>query len=1135
MKWQDFYFNWLEKIGFYDWFNATLVGYKTPSPVGGRSNIGTVGFGGTGEPSIQDVPYIPTYSHPAQSLIESQLADSGPLANFNAAFRGRSRNYVGLFPRQVNEQLESEAFQSPQKNTLRYWGYQPHGKTFTPPSNFYRGYSYYSNAMKQKKELRGPRGDVLIRGSKKSWFTDKKNRTYPSVRMIQTVPMLGIRHPDYSHYGDVGNLMEIAWGRMNGLSYSYNEAGVVTRDEGMAGEFLDTLEQELLAANILTDLATSESTNYNLSRGQYLPPRSNNLNPPDIEEYITFRTLQEGVVGDQNIRNATEITNFMQQKYADNKGVILRNKKFREIDYLNDKVRHDTRQQINNLLLSIDNEMSVTTAEVILQILANPMLGVNSQGDIVRGPIQEIIDEFIFDLIPRDTVIKLQELLLMHGPQIIPTMSGGNWLPSQQNQRMSNQTGLGIGSFYFGIPMNKLQFCYPSQVSGGQSERFQWLWNDQLNIFNFKANDFPALMRGSTGYEELFANQNTAGVALEVMGMWQNIQVVDESLMPLIESLINFLPTIESSNYQLPQFGNLKWLYSLPTWVNPNYAVAIANSEIQNATSVDWQPKDIGFRINGRDTYLYEVKLRDWADKFLNEEPDMSNQKYWNISMLFNQPITKKARGATERQIEGVHQIILDLSPTKSRGGSSIGPVNQYIKNNLGMVECNATEEHYRGVFQPDEDLVSITYEFFGDVVEWPLNLVYPTNSVSGSPEGEMQSYLTPMDNDSDWWNQFLDGEEGILSMQVSNQNPNGQPDFEGWFIGWDFGYMDSIIQKAKVMGRGWAENLTLEGFCKKVYPSETVKAHFYPKQEAPALLEGETSNEITNYAQYGGRIFPLTQTPFTNVGSSLLTAKAQIAASSPEKLVFLPFEVRHPQSAQDSTRVRLNRPNELGGLNHIRQEETNRLLASLSNPCLVYTSPEDWLNYIENDEGYYPTLQPASFRNRIGPASFNSNSFRNNRLSAIIEAGAIEPLPRVDKTWNNVTYMFQENGGVVAIPKFSPVVKSWDANQFEEASNATGYNQVYMGFTGNFISLSHESRGEAYEPNFRSVAKCIINEQMPADILEVEEMPQSFVGRDIDYTMPSGNFWRRGKIFLINWVSILTPTILGILTPTEE
>jgi len=72
--------------------------------------------------------------------------------------------------------------------------------------------------------------DVLIRDSKKSWFTDKKNRTYPSLRKNQSIPMVGIRQPAYSHYGDVGNLMKIAWGSMKGLSYRYNDENAATEE-----------------------------------------------------------------------------------------------------------------------------------------------------------------------------------------------------------------------------------------------------------------------------------------------------------------------------------------------------------------------------------------------------------------------------------------------------------------------------------------------------------------------------------------------------------------------------------------------------------------------------------------------------------------------------------------------------------------------------------------------------------------------------------------------------------------------------------------------------------------------------------------------------------------------------------------
>ena len=87
MKWQDFYFEWLVKIGFYDWFNATMVEYKTPYPVGSRQNIGTVGFGGEGEPSIQDVPNVPTYQHPAQAKIDSDLDNTLPLNGLNSTTR----------------------------------------------------------------------------------------------------------------------------------------------------------------------------------------------------------------------------------------------------------------------------------------------------------------------------------------------------------------------------------------------------------------------------------------------------------------------------------------------------------------------------------------------------------------------------------------------------------------------------------------------------------------------------------------------------------------------------------------------------------------------------------------------------------------------------------------------------------------------------------------------------------------------------------------------------------------------------------------------------------------------------------------------------------------------------------------
>ena len=89
------------------------------------------------------------------------------------------------------------------------------------------------------------------------------------------------------------------------------------------------------------------------------------------------------------------------------------------------------------------------------------------------------------------------------------------------------------------------------------------------------------------------------------------------------------------------------------------------------------------------------------------------------------------------------------------------------------MVNCNASEQQWIGQLNSNEDLISITYDFFSDVVEWPYHLELPGWRQQNSPNevglGEMQSYLTPMDNDTDWWNLFLDNDTGILSMDTTS------------------------------------------------------------------------------------------------------------------------------------------------------------------------------------------------------------------------------------------------------------------------------------------------------------------------------------------------------------------------------
>jgi len=75
---------------------------------------------------------------------------------------------------------------------------------------------------------------------------------------------------------------------------------------------------------------------------------------------------------------------------------------------------------------------------------------------------------------------------------------------------------------------------------------------------------------------------------------------------------------------------------------------------------------------------------------------------------------------------------------------------------------------------------------------------------------------------------------------------------------------------------------------------------------------------------------------------------------------------------------------------------------------------------------------------------------------------------------------------------------------------------------------------GNDYAPLFQDAPKVFI-QNLPPDSLEVEVMPETLVGRSVEYSMPSGNPWRRGKIFLINWVSILSRKVMQMLQPPEE
>jgi len=541
----------------------------------------------------------------------------------------------------------------------------------------------------------------------------------------------------------------------------------------------------------LNDLVRSAGNDENflqqLSRNNYQPSRhvGNALNFARTSQTLTESgTPFQDTLSAREAAIIEEVNNFVMRAYADNKGVLARKKSFRERKYIGDRIKYEARQQITALLLEIDPNMSVPTAEIILQILGNPSFGLNYDGELVKTPMQTIIDNFLNEMIPLETQTRIQGLLAMSDRNNHPLYIGTTGAVERTK----------IGSFYLHFPMNKLMF---STDIGGRPHKALWEWNGQTQVCGIS---LAESLSSTNGMEIFFSNQRTLEVTREMLEYWTQYEIVDESLMPLVEGLMEFLTTIEETSLPLQHFGNPAWLYSLPAWTNPNYNIAIANSETAKAQTFDWQPKDIGFRINGQDKYLYEIKLSEWAEHYKIREPEPSQQRYWDIKLMFNQPVTKKRRGADEVLWSETHQIILDLGPDTTKHeirGESSPTERPIIDNNLGMVECNATPAMLDGSLS-DGDYPSIIYEFWDEVVSWPFDAewVKVDNATSTGPKGigNLHSYLTPMDDDREWWNSFLDPNLGILRMSGSRNSlcSDNYQVFDGWQIAWDFGIMDS-------------------------------------------------------------------------------------------------------------------------------------------------------------------------------------------------------------------------------------------------------------------------------------------------------------------------------------------------------
>jgi len=1233
MKWQDFYFGWLEKIGYYDWFNALLVENKKPSPVDARNNIGTVRFGGEFTPtypSVKNVPNNPIVQHPAQAVITGDLRNSDPLfpSPIVTDYDRYYRNTVQPFANPAMEAIGN--LPQGQKNTLRYWGVQPNGQTFAASANFYRGFAYYTNAMKQKKELRGRDDSVLVQGSKKQWFSDKNGGTYPSLKMITSAPMVANFHPVYEHYADVGKIMELQWGDMRGLQYaigeSGSETGLTAERNAIINNYIVGTTSSRESGNIIKDNMLSGQNNglYAIMPVLMAPGYEGDPNAPVTSDDYT--PDHSALLTDQEKTDICEINAYALSLFAENKGLMVRSKRFQEIAYIKDKVTFEVRKKINDILLSIDSDMTVPTAEVILQILTHATVGVGFDGTPRIPPLQALINNELLPLcgISLEVQKRLKRLIQMMGPV------------TDENQNYNNSTQLtqpqvSCGSYYYDFEMDKSQFSTIVDNYGARG----WSWNSStptickprnLNFYDI----YPdSISKASLGSEKLFSNQQTGAseIGLWILRWWADIEVVGESLMPLIEGLISQMEmiitedpsgsTLSIGNQQtLKSFTNLEWLYSIPTWTNTNYAIAVADSEMSHADSLDWQPKDISFRINSRDQYMYEIKLSDWIKDYKTFEPVTTNQKYWQIENLFVQPITTKVRGESERTLEGLHQIMLSKNTIEHNAtarmptnGESMIPTN-YAPNNIGIIECEAIRSVYDGVLTID-NYPKLVYEFWSEYKEWPTQkiplIATPLQQEGdGRGLGKVHTYLTPMDNNVEWWIQFLDNESGVLSMMAARESSltvgaTGitRTTLEiGWNIGWNWVYMDSVIQYAKMMNAPWAQGLTLEEYANRVYPSDTVVADFYPKIELTDIeykfptnlsewdikngvnpneidmeeITGDDSEDIpyntvaesqllqNKYILTTGGILDEFKVAVNTTNATSMRARrrnynnrAAPPSSIKNKLhmvknggisnPFLPFSVRGNKDFRLEG-LRLHRTNQIGPWTFNPTPEALEAISKINKPKdgseaidaeLLTSGPLalKWENYIANADGYVPLCAPNYMPKGIGIRATFIASAEFSVNGGVIPFAMYENTNRDTGTGSRLSFILMENrqGNLVAMPKYEPY---WsDPVAWQTAVGGVYATRSILLFGFGQDSAEALSRGEEYEPTYDDAPKIFISD-LPHDILEVEAIPESYIGRNINYTIAGGNPWRRGKIPIINWCAILSKAILRMVTPPE-
>jgi len=1065
MKWQDFYFNWLQQIGFYQWFNATLNGNKNDIAVGSASNIGSVGF-----QKNDAEPNVPEYQHPAQELIETALQNTDVLPAQNNGPLRRMRNRGQSYTNNAMAYLRGSEFGEGQKNTLRYWGVQPQGVGFDSQSNVYRGYSYYTEAMKQKVVLRTQRGGVIKKD--KDWLVDKDGRTYPTTRRPSNAQMVTVQHPDYQKWADVGNVMQINWGAMNGFN-------AITYDP--------TRDYE-------PTVVFNESGT------------------------LTYSGTQDDA-GDWTITNSDEYDATLVQYIKSGEDIHIRTKAFDETYYAHDKVMYDATKQIAEILIREKPNITVATAEVIQYILSPQYLtnwfGYESTNGNFTLPFTETFVE-------KMATFPLSQQAILEIIQLNSLIDDGS----------TDVRG------FLNFPMSPLLFTLPvmqqnseaSQVTmGGRTFTIQQGPTQKMT---------PALRRNSwnnpvAGGLQSFMGQMYEENCVLLREMWESFELCDEELLTWLTS------HFDSPSWRGEYAEKYEPLFCLPSWANPNYAAAIGRQVTNDETnwqapnnSLDWLPRDIAFVVNeNMPRYLYEIPLSEWMQNYGGEGPQTQDLKYWEIDSTFLHINSKKQRGRTDPTITDLHIIQLKPLPSgRAADGSII--MDRGLKNNIGISELTATADDLQGRIDADS-LPQAIYTFWDRSHSWPLEVPIPNGTDNmGNNRGQkskqvapLHSMLSAMDETDTWWNDFLSPTTGILSMNSNDENPLMWP---GWRLGWNYCYMENIIWRNRLSSSPseWTNDLTLESFCEKVFPSTNMVVKYFPKIEgggAAYTTEDGTVWADMSLDQQAETIVRQSDEGNIPFSSPTLTYTNNLSRQGPKSIdpTFVSAVLHSRKLPRLNLAANVSQMNwNIVPVNRASHAITNRNYMAYGGLQGREARRSEMNDYQESNWGvtYYPVTPWASVRGRqIQDGEYEFTNKGNMEIGL----------------GNQVVLMEDDATNIAVLPNIKAMSSVGNSEEWAIEMQNTGYNRASWGWDGSLISFLYSANGGTVPEIDFNTAKKVILSDLPTDIYQMETYT-NLSSRNIDYTAPSGNPWRRGKIPMINWAAILSPKLLTMLTSED-